>query len=1031
MVLNEATNTSNQWNRYSSKQESLSSDNDKADFIGSILEFVADSKVFLARLQHSNKEVLKKIGIKTKEQMDAWSSFVYSAIELFHGLATKGKGEWGMTWGLTAKDPKNIDKLQNKVINSIVYETLRDVQPGKEKPAIKYDYKTNKDGSLKSVEPLPDSRQDPVTFRVLRGGPPPLDFIDINISMSTIIASNLNTDNKDINPLDIIPWKGIMEGNEKILEILKTIPGIKIGPPRYLKDWYEEPEDDENHKPDRTGEFYKPDVLIGKGNKSWRLTKFGNDARIMMLAEYGDKFGRSAAINVSFAQHASGDGLELMGSETAKKDNVQSAFDKTLKKPEIIELLDENGKADSIAALELIGEFEPQVLPFHTLLSTKYGRFGLGDLRQQIEKRMAATQFQSKVMAKFGARVDASRIQVGIKLDPELTNSSRKTVKLIKAKGVDKMNGSLLSAMALHLHAGESCGVMIQPNEGRTTLVTVGNKIWDKWESVCDKFSNDDQIDRLRTYPSMKNGIKIIRDRLKNQQRLPDIKDLDDSDTSNWLIEKIPNIENIYTFDNELRNQIEPIRNSVTNSLNEITDVDSFLKKVRNKNGEAATNNNAEWDLATMSKKMELVIAKAKQNPKTPFSKLIIKIDEAFNNVDSLYYITEQFNNKIKSLNIAEKFYPLRSFSLNVNHNPTRSKINAIFLACDQQKLDGFEWILSDTENNEEQFIKSFEKEFEGTASSMGKVGDFFIEAGKDPNLTPPAISRDLGFLAVVEGWAVNHTPNTAAAARSQIFRSGLYEPEDTVGTAVVFHTANSAGVPGLGAMGNSMGLADTRETSGLKETLDHPSKMMDVLLPWLRGNENVKRSFKNFLIQKLDAGNEKTKKEKDNRKKLSLFQKMLSEDDFACFNDNNSEKTVKRNDLRIWGPKRDDEKRLTARDLSVRYKHHLEGELLFDVWNQFMEAVEQGQFKIDDKTKESLKKFNETGFKEMWGAMIKFRALDMQHQTAKANLIMRLWINPQDHDESSWEIYVKQYSLARDSYRNMEKVFSSFGKEY
>ncbi len=231
--------------------------------------------------------------------------------------------------------------------------------------------------------------------------------------------------------------------------------------------------------------------------------------------------------------------------------------------------------------------------------------------------------------------------------------------------------------------------------------------------------------------------------------------------------------------------------------------------------------------------------------------------------------------------------------------------------------------------------------------------------------------------------------------------------------------------------MGNSMAIADTRETSGLKESLDHPAKMMDVLLPWLRGNENVKTAFKNFLGVNLDIGNEKTKEEKNNRKKLSLFQKMLSEDDFACFNDNNSEKIVRRNDLRIWGPKRDEEKRLTASDLSVRYKHHLEGELLFDMWNQFIDAVDQNKVKIDDRTKESIKKFNGTGFKEMWGAMIKFRALDMQHQTAKANLIMRLWLNPHDHDESSWEIYVRQFNTARESYRNMEKVFSVFGKEY
>ncbi len=790
MILNDARNVDHQWNRNSTKQEILASEKDDADIIGNILEFTADTKIFLAHLRYSNEEVLKKIGIKTKDQIDAWTSFVYSSIELFHGLATKGKGEWGMTWGLTAKDPKDIEKLQNKVINSIVYETLRDVQPGKEKPAIKYEYKTNKDGSLKSVEPLADSRRDPITFRVLRGGPPPLDFIDINISMSTIISSNANTDNKDINPLDIIPWKGIMDGNEKILEMLKTITGIKIGPPRYLKDWHEEPDDDENHKTDRTGEFFKPDVLIGKGDKNWRLTKFGNDARIMMLAEYGDKFGRSAAINVSFAQHASGDGLELMGSESAKKEDMKSAYDQTLKKPEIRELLDENGKAESVEALELIGEFEPQVLPFHTLLSAKFGRFGLGDMRQQIERRIAATQFQSKVMAKFGARVDAIRIQVGIKLDPELTEASRKTVKQIKGKGVEKMNGSLLNAMAHHLHAGESCGVMIQPIEGRTTLVTVGNKVWEKWENVCDKFSNDDQIDRLRAYPSMKNGIKVIRDRLKNLQWLPDSNELDDSETSMWLNENIPIIKNIFSFDNELRNQIEPIRNSVTNSVNEITDVDSFLKKVRNKSGGVVTNKNAEWDLSSMTNKMNLIITKAKMNPNTPFSKLIIQIDETFKNSSQNEYQTEEFSNKIKSLNIAGKFYPLRTFSLNVNHDPTRSKINTIFLACDQQKLDGFDWILSDTEHNEEGFIKSFEAEFEDTASSMGNVGDFFIEAGKDPNLTAPAISRDLGFLAVVEGWAVNHTPNTAAAARSQIFRSGLLEPADSVGTAVVFQTA-------------------------------------------------------------------------------------------------------------------------------------------------------------------------------------------------------------------------------------------------
>lgn len=964
-------------------------------------------------------ENLKKIGLIKGESVPNWIKYILTKAEWNHGLATAEKGEWSCDFVFKAKSEDKMPLLKQKFATSMMWQMTKNINGDNNNLVVKLEYVRRKNGEIKNINPVPGSREWPIYVRVLKSGNDgkPVAFVDVKVDKSSDV---------DQNPYDQIDWQRIIGNDEQYIEGLSGI----VGEQRGLEDWYQESMDDNKY-----GQFFRPDIVIGNNTQDFSVNNMSADRRSLLSIGFDENLDSMSGVKVSSVTHLPYVGKHMLGQAPTEKNPSLSisAYEATINDPDIQDLLDDKNSNDLENYVQWRRYSDENVYPMQSFLSTRFASTK-PDERVQIETMLRYGSFENKVMAKFAALVDTHKMAVGKTIAPDLAKELKAMPKKLKAEG-KAIAGILFFNFAIFLQGFRSQGYAISPNDESKLLAygSISNGPLRRIQRAMTLMKG--AKNEARTFEKL-DEMAVIAD----CRKLVDDK-IDSGDALYTLFQQYATIN----FDNLTR--VEAVRAALIEDTYETyrSDMD-FVK-----NGLTITDNQMLASIKsfhdnygnTTTKEVEVV------NPsiavRCNLADFLSYQESIFTELKDMTVgggdlsVEEQddfssFSAEIMHLGDLRKNFPLTSYDINSVLNEIKSSLNIDVAdahidwkttnkvdlsskidvirerlrtrVIERYKKDGVKYLLSEAERESvEMDSQNIGPIYNDLLSKSLSASEIVNELMKHPNRSVVDISVRLGLLRVFEKFGESGATQIIASVRPDDNASKLVT-KDRPGVAALFETA-------LGATRTTRGFAQENDRFTLKESIDNPRNMLDVIVPLLRGDRDLSAVFRSYLLRcKVDDHT------------MELFKRVVFDDEFACFADETIKDEYITDQARLWGSKYEEKLAAGALSAKERTAQLREATILFDHFSGFLEESNKGSILIDDGTTYKLKEFMHGGFAKKWDRVNEFRMQAIHTELARVLLLFAM--SPGD-DAKRLElrtIYRREKAILQNMHISLRELF-------
>lgn len=769
-----------------------------------------------------------------KQERDAWLELMLR--ELRHGLAS-AKGSWKYGEALVGEDRQAAMRLQVKYGAGMINEVIGKKAEGKkiEFPELGWEIKTDAQGEVIDVERELITRAWPYTVRFLRQpqGEEPLGFVDIKIESQVKVNGEVVD-----NPFEVIDWNKVIEGGEVDLS---GVEGIEIVGERYLDEWLEE-----DVSPDKRREFSRPDVIVGRNWDTFKVSEMARDSRPMMIVELGeirkDCEDRAGLVMIKFPTHLPIDGLE-----------VDQASER------VLERMSPYGGRGKELSRKVIQKEErgSRALPYQSWLENKLKELVGESMVGDVEKLMEGDFFKFEAMRKLAEIMNVREGEGAADVDPELIKMVIETRKdyqtLLGEKGKkSEIRTQFFWTLATMMTLRRATSYVAVPSEGRLTPVTLGLQVIDDLLEAEKLVGENEETSNsyLNTRIVLREIAEIAKERSTTEvlKRLSDLK----NEENEAILEGV--LEWLVLTTGKIDEVAEYVVKDDEENLNDLGYAQFFAKEAEKIGIQGIDIENWEGEDGILVQ-VNTVFLKSMQLIEYPEKFLKNQLEAELSKLfqlgedDSLIFISSEMIKKASKETGLEMNEEEDGFVVDGELNTEEFRKRLL----DFRKRLMMEVVGEFRENGARNFIEQLRKENEkedaaeirkrvaSFTKSVEEAGEVLTEVMKD---TRKSLAMS-GSTAVISDWLTDIpwlqkiTATAKAMIKPEVSTSGL-KGKNATGGKGAFHSALSKDA------GTCM--ATTFDGVSIRVSMDNPSMILEVVLPYIQRNEELKKGLTSFM---------------------------------------------------------------------------------------------------------------------------------------------------------------------------------------
>jgi len=790
----------------------------------------------------------------------------------------------------------------------------------------------------------------------------PASFVDV-------VFENIG---EKINPFDQINWgEMISQGTTDLTDV----KGVSIGEERFLSDWMRE-----GASPDARGEFYRPDVVVGRNIGDFEVGEMARDGRPILMIGLGEINGRAGSVKITMPTHVPIDGAEVaLAAKETLNGMSQSRVNHLMNFVE-----DENGKKTwleedrKLAAKTLEKEHSARVLSFESWLARRFTLSGVEDERILVEKILEEDYFKYPEMLDFAKLVNARRGLVAHSMRQELTDLMLAIKKAYQKDREEKtgkksrLRVQFLVVLAVSLMDSRYPGFMAVPDgenvddqDGRLIVSALGPVMMEVIRKAKDLVGSkerevEDYLSHrlcLRNISELVGGTSNIDEAIEAlEKKQKEIKDRHNDEADELLNRLLINLK----VDRKILKCILEDRVYDKSSYPGYEDEGGFLEVLNQINvifvaGREVLSNDNEGIAVSLEENMNSLFHLSLESPLLTKQMIedaakkegiiIAKDGFEFRYDRGEGWIKEQLKHLRRTLleKVAEEYYE------------SGAVVTTEKMRNDYKKRD---------KANVQTILNDLGVELE----KAGEVLDYLM---KHPEGSASSVSVDIKRTEAISKnikFFLKAARRTVAAMEPEESTSGLLILDD-LGVPVVFQSALAENI--------KMDLATIDGDYSIKVSVDNPTAMLEVVLPYLRSNKRFVKELLAYCI----------KNDAFSRKDQKIMDEMLRQDGYAGFMDRGNTKTGRKGGYR--------EKRFDATiDAYKRQKLVDEARVFFKVLNRFMTDHQTGEIDLAEDVAESVDRFTTGGFSRLWEAQLEYRARSYLVELANLLYIIQMGID-------------------------------------